>query len=380
MAVLRSEADFTDPGLSRDRRLLALHLLVHLVDEHGRMSDAYRRVLKRAADDPGHWAHGRSPGAVRAEVARWIGVGARQDCRPPWDRVADLVEAVVEPGDVPEVLATARYLHRRATGERGPAGEPLKCPDWVTADHVTTTLIGGPEWARRHRLVEVSKPEVSEPEVSKPEAPGPEASEASEAPAPGAVESRAVEPEALATRTQVLSRPAPAPDLPEPDDRQPATSLPEPRAAETPTPETPTPGTPTPGTLTSGTLTPETLTKALTEALTSEELTEALTPDADPTRPDQEQRAYELLWSVVRVHRETEERHLARIAALEEEVLALRAENARLTGDVTSWLGSYRPDIPSQRRRDVASRHLALEDPAQAFTYPLPAELPDPRA
>ncbi|MFT7835237.1 hypothetical protein Q5530_03680 [Saccharothrix sp. BKS2] len=329
MAALRSETDFTDPGLSRDRRRLALYLLVHLADEHGRMTGAYQRVLERAAGDPGHWAHGRSPGAVRAEVARWIGAGARQDCRPPWDRIADLVEVAVEPGSVPEVLAVARHLHFLATGEPVPEGEPLKCPDWAAADHVTTTLIGGPEWARRHRLTEGAGPRVR---------------------------SRAAKPKAPAVPLQAGQAPrAPMLDLQEPETGNPVTRLPEPRAAEPRAAE------------------PQAAAVQLIAA-------EAVPGIAALTHPKQEQSAYELLWSVVRVHREMEERHLAHITALEEEVLALRAENARLTGDVTSWLGSYRPDIPAQRRRAVASRHLALEDPSQAFTYPLPAELPNPRA
>jgi hypothetical protein len=103
----------------------------------------------------------------------------------------------------------------------------------------------------------------------------------------------------------------------------------------------------------------------------------------EPVRPDQEQSAYQLLWSVVRVHREMEERHLARIAELEEEVLVLREENTQLTGGVASWLSSYRPDVPvpaRTRRPVVTSRHLALEDASKAFTYPLPAELPESRA
>ncbi|NUT52970.1 MAG: hypothetical protein HOV94_37635, partial [Saccharothrix sp.] len=117
VAVLRSEADFADPGLSRERRWLALFLLVHLVDEHGRMSTAYRRVVKRAARTPGHWAHGRSIGAVRSELARWIGVQARPDSVPPWDRIADLVHDVVPLRLVPDVLPAARSLHGLVTGE-----------------------------------------------------------------------------------------------------------------------------------------------------------------------------------------------------------------------------------------------------------------------
>ncbi|MFC6094838.1 hypothetical protein [Saccharothrix lopnurensis] len=354
MAALRSETDFTDPGLSRDRRRLALFLLVHLADEHGRMTGAYQRVLKRAAGDPGHWAHDRSPGAVRAEVARWIGAGARQDCRPPWDRIADLVEVAVEPGSAPEVLAVARHLHFLATGEPVPEGEPLKCPDWAAADHVTTTLIGGPEWARRHRLTEGAGPRVR---------------------------SRAAKPKAPAVLLQAGQAPrVPVLDLQEPETGNPVTRLPEPRAAE---PRAAEPRAAEPRAAEPRAAEPQAAEPRAAEsqaAAVQVIAAEAVPGIAALTHPRQEQSAYELLWSVVRVHREMEERHLAHITALEEEVLALRAENARLTGDVTSWLGSYRPDIPAQRRRAVASRHLALEDPSQAFTYPLPAELPNPRA
>ncbi|MFE2758113.1 hypothetical protein ACFXGA_39550 [Actinosynnema sp. NPDC059335] len=264
VAVLRSEADFSDPGLSRQRRWLALFLLVHLVDEHGRMGTAYRRVLRRAARTPGHWAHGRSLGAVRAELNRWIGQHARTESVPPWERIADLVHDAVHPKHAAQVLATARHLHGLVTGEE--TGEPA--PAWLdpSVDDITTTMIGGPEWARGHGL------------------PVPE-------------------------------------DTPAADDA---------------------------------------------------------TPDADERDP--ESSAYEMLWTIVRVHRDAE----ARIAELEHQVRELHAENARLSGDVTTWLGDYRPSIPDQDRgarprRPVADRHLALEDPAQAFTYPLPAELPAAR-
>ncbi|QQQ76395.1 hypothetical protein IOD16_36195 [Saccharothrix sp. 6-C] len=264
-AVLRSEADFSEPGLSRERRWLALFLLVHLVDDNGRMSTAYRRVLRRAARTPGHWAHGRSLGAVRAEVTRWIGAQARPECVPPWERVASLVHAAVHPTLVPEVVATARYLHGLVVGVA--TDDPR--PRWLDpeVDDITTTMIGGPEWARKHGLA---------------------------APADRGSGDAAAGGGGLPTR---------------------------------------------------------------------------------------EARAYEMLWTVVRVHRDAE----ARIAELEHQVRQLHEENARLSGDVTTWLGDYRPAIPDQdrgsRRRPVADRHLAdrhrpEEDPARSFTYPLPVELP----
>ncbi|WP_367133990.1 hypothetical protein [Saccharothrix sp. HUAS TT1] len=266
--VLRSEADFTDPGLSRERRWLGLFLLVHLVDQNGRMGTAYRRVLRHAAREPEHWAHGRSLGAVRAEVTRWIGLHARPDSPPPWERVVDLLRDAVHPALAADVLATARYLHELATGATGV--DPARHPHWLdpSVRDVTTAMIGGPAWARDHGL--------------------------------------------------------PVPELP--------------------------------------------------------------TPDAGPARlevdspPRPEGSAYELLWTVVRVHREA----LARIAELEHELRKLHEENARLSGDVTSWLGDYQPSIPGQARgprsrRPVADRHLALSDPAGAFTYPLPAGLPESR-
>ncbi|MCE7001036.1 hypothetical protein LZG04_40395 [Saccharothrix sp. S26] len=264
-AVLRSEADFSEPGLSRERRWLALFLLVHLVDDNGRMGTAYRRVLRRAARTPGHWAHGRSLGAVRAEVTRWIGVQARPDSVPPWDRIASLVHAAVHPAEAPAVLATARHLHGLVTGEA--TDDPR--PRWLdpSVDNITTSMIGGPAWARKHGL------------------PVPE---------------------------QAFGDPEPAADVPAPRDR--------------------------------------------------------------------ESSAYEMLWTVVRVHRDAE----ARIAELEHQVRLLHEENARLSGDVTTWLGDYRPAIPDQdrgprSRRPVVDRHLAVEDPAQTFTYPLPVELPAKR-
>ena len=268
--VLRSEADFADPRLSRERRWLGLFLLVHLVDENGRMGTACRRVLRRAAREPEHWAHGRSLGSLRAEVARWIGPNARPDGVPPWEGIADLLDDAVHPRLASQVLATARYLHDLVTGAT--EDDPARRPHWLdpSVRDITTTMIGGPAWARRHGL--------------------------------------------------------PAPEHPGQD------------------------------------LGPVRL-EASVDGV-----------------PGPEGSAYELLWTVVRVHREA----LARIAELEQEVRELHAENARLSGDVTSWLGDYQPTIPGQdrgprSRRPVTDRHLGLADPARAFTYPLPAELPESR-
>ncbi|ONI82203.1 hypothetical protein ALI22I_39395 [Saccharothrix sp. ALI-22-I] len=295
MAVLRSEADFSSRELSRERRWLAMFMLVHLVDQHGRMGTAYRRVLKRAGRTPGHWAHGRSIGAVRADVSRWIGVHARPDSMPPWDRIADLIHDAVDPKEALEVLATARYLYCLAAGE--PNDAVLHRPDWLNPDidNITTTMIGGPDWARKYGL-----------------------------PDPGTV-------------------------------------LPEPRSAE-PEPSEPQPSEPRPSE-------PEPHTFQPPEARVDENGAE-----------NPEWSAYQLLWTVVRVHREAE----ARIAELEQLVDDLSEENARLSGDVTTWLGEYRPTIPDQERRrrprvPVTDRRLAVKDPAQAFTYPLPTELPAPR-
>ncbi|KOX35154.1 hypothetical protein ADK67_01370 [Saccharothrix sp. NRRL B-16348] len=237
--------------------------MVHLVDDNGRMSTAYRRVLRRAARTPGHWAHGRSLGAVRAEVSRWIGVQARPDSVPPWERIAGLVHAAVHPTLAPDVLATARYLHGLVVGVE--TDDPR--PRWLDAsvDNITTAMIGGPEWAREHGLAA-------------------------------------------------------------PDD--------------------------------------------LADDTTADAAADGQAMSAT------ESSAYEMLWTVVRVHRDAE----ARIAELEHQVRQLHEENARLSGDVTTWLGDYRPTIPDQdrgpRRRPVVDRHLAAEDPGRSFTYPLPAELP----
>jgi hypothetical protein len=232
------------------------------------MGTAYRRVLRRAARTPGHWAHGRSVGAVRAEVTRWIGVQARPDVVPPWDRIAGLIHAAVHPTNAPEVLATARYLHGLVTGVE--TDDPR--PRWLdpSVDDITTAMIGGPEWARKHGL-------------HAPDGTAPEGTTAED----GAAD--------------------------------------------------------------------------------------------EESSLDRESIAYEMLWTVVRVHRDAE----ARIAELEYQVRLLHEENARLSGDVTTWLGDYRPTIPDQdrgpRRRPVTDRHLSPEDLAQAFTYPLPAELPASR-
>ncbi|MEU4740723.1 hypothetical protein AB0G02_09680 [Actinosynnema sp. NPDC023658] len=301
MAALRSEADFSEPDLPRERRWLALFLLVHLVDEHGRMSTAYRRLIRRAARVPGHWAHGRSLGAVRTEVSRLIGVNARTDSVPTWEWVADLVHLAVHPRLAPGVLATARHLHGLVTGEPNDAPRPR----WLdpAVENVTTAMIGGPEWARKHGL---PAPAITLSAIKRSEV-------------PQVKPLKTEQPAVAQTRSARSEVPRLAPDI------------------------------------------------ALLHDL----------PADGGESPDRESTAYEMLWTVVRVHRDAQ----ARIAELEHQVRELHEENARLSGDVTTWLGGYRPTIPDQDRgtrprRPVADRHLALQDPARAFTYPLPADLP----
>ncbi len=338
--VLRSEADFSDRALSRERRWLALFLLVHLVDEHGRMGAAYRRILRRAAGVPGHWAHGRSLGAVRAEMSRWIGVHARPDCMPPWDRIADLIHDAVHPRLALDVLATARYLHCLAAGGENDAESHR--PHWLDPgiENITTVMIGGPDWARKHGLstseaepLEARLPEARSPETQ-PDETQPDETQASET-QPSDVQPSDVQPDDV------------QPDDAQPDDVQPQEVGPEEVEPPRTQPHVFQPPEP---------------------------------PPDESGSAEVERSAYQLLWSVVRVHREAE----ARIAELEHRVRELHAENARVSGDVTTWLGDYQPTIPDQERRTrsrkpVTDRHLALEDPAKAFTYPLPAELPATR-
>jgi hypothetical protein len=390
VVVLRSEADFTDPDLPRERRWLALFLLVHLVDEHGRLDSAYRRILRRAGRVPGHWAQGMSLGAVRADVMRWIGVHARADSVPPWDRIADLINDAVHPRRILEVLATARYLHCMAAGVENDA--ELHRPEWLEAgmdDIITTTIIGGPGWARKHGLPETNaetpvpeprlpapRPTTSEPTTSEPTTSEPAATRppAPKPPVPRPPAAKPAAPKPAAPKPPASKPPASKHPVPRP----PASQRPKPRLPETRKPETRKPAVrpleakpPEPRTATS-------------ESSTSQapQRTKARRPKAQPgpqATESSERQAYQLLWTVVRVHREAQ----ARITELEHQVEQLRRQNAQLSADVTGHPDDHRPAIPDQTRRTpptkpVADRHLTLEDPAKPFTYPLPAELPEP--
>ncbi|MGM1065021.1 hypothetical protein [Saccharothrix sp. Mg75] len=356
MAVLRSEADFTDPSLSREHRWLALYLVVHLADGHGRLSTACRRVLKLAARDRRHWAHNRSLGAVRAEVGRWIGPAARASGRPSWNRVAGLVKAAVDPAKAQDVLTTARYLHALASGG---TPDPKARPAWLGTEvdevgEVSTALIGGPEWARKHRLTPVLPADAPTdlPTDAPTDAPADTSADALPTDAPPADAPPADAPPADAPPTDlppaavVLTAPAAAggvataPSVPAPSAPADAQQADTPQAGATPS-EAPQVGT------------------ALSEAPAR-------------TGTDPERSSYQLLWTVVRAHRDAQARYEARIAELEELVGDLRAAIA--AAGLPGGIPAQRP-----RRRLTAGRHLALDDPAQAFTYPLPAELPEPR-
>jgi hypothetical protein len=377
VTVLRSEADFTDPDLPRERRWLALFLLVHLVDEHGRLDSAYRRILRRAGRVPGHWAQGMSLGAVRADVMRWIGVHARADSVPPWDRIADLINDAVHPRRTLEVLATARYLHCLAAGAENDA--ELHRPEWLETgmdDSITTTIIGGPGWARKHGLPETDaetpvpeprlpapRPTTAEPMTAEPAAANPSASDPAVAkpavPDPGTAKPPAPKPPVPrppASKPAAPKSAAPKPAAPKPAAPKPA--APKPAAPKPAAPKPPVPRPP------------------------ASQRTKARRPKVQggpQATESSERQAYQLLWTVVRVHREAQ----ARITELEHQVEQLRRQNAQLSADVTSHPDDHRPAIPDQTRRTpqtkpVADRHLTIEDPAKPFTYPLPAELPEP--
>ncbi|WP_447004911.1 hypothetical protein ACRAKI_35945 [Saccharothrix isguenensis] len=420
VAVLRSEADFTDPDLSRERRWLALFLLVHLVDEHGRMGSAYRRILRRAERVPGHWAEGRSLGAVRADVTRWIGVDARADSMPPWDRIADLIHDAVHPRRALEVLAAARYLHCLAAGVENDA--ELHRPQWLEAgmDNITTTVIGGPGWARKHGLPETdAETRVPEPRLPAADQPARTAeapsAPAPDAPVPATTAPDFTAPDVAAPESEALRPAAAQPQTSEPPvPRPPASPRPKPRPSEPQKaaphrtsaqqadpektesekaglqktgqqktgPQKPKPPKPAPQKpAAQKTSSPKTGVQETATRPPAAQRPKARRPKAQPSGPQAtepgERNAYQLLWTVVRVHREAQ----ARISELEHQVEELREQNARLTGDATSP-DDHRPTIPDQTRRTqpdkpVTDRHLAVEDPPRPFTYPLPAELPE---
>ncbi|GAA3460594.1 hypothetical protein GCM10018963_26070 [Saccharothrix longispora] len=236
--------------------------------------------------------------------------------------MAAVIRAAVDPARAPEVLATARYLHTLASGG---TPDPRSRPAWLRpgAGEVSTALIGGPEWARKHRLRPAEQ--VPEPADSKPTAPEPTAPEPADSePMAGSPSEGALPVEPIAVEQATVEQVA----------AEGAVTL-----VATPGP---TPG-PTPG------LTPE--------------------PTPAPAQADPERSSYQLLWTVVRAHRDAQARYEARIAELE-----------GLVGDLRAAIAAAGVTIPAQRpRRHLSGRHLALDDPARAFTYPLPADLPEPR-
>jgi hypothetical protein len=159
LTKLLTTADFSNEVLEPPDRKLILFLLVVLADAGGGvLTAAYRAVLHRHAETAGHWSYGKSLAAMQKAGAKFLGQSARQ--RPSWDKVQDLLEAVLEGARLDAVRAVAAGLFCQAAGLDRPTGSfrgEIDTPQWTREDplaadtirrHVATLPGGRPAPAR----------------------------------------------------------------------------------------------------------------------------------------------------------------------------------------------------------------------------------------
>ncbi|MCP2166576.1 hypothetical protein LX83_003444 [Goodfellowiella coeruleoviolacea] len=146
---LRSTDDFSCKDLELPQRKLILFLVVTLVDKFGQLTTTYDSLIDRFGNVEGHWAAGKNRGQLQKACARYLGKAATPG-RLQWERIRDLLVAAGREEALPE----AAYLFCQATGRDQPEeryrGE-IRRPHWdqpgVTP--ITSTMIGGLEWAAR---------------------------------------------------------------------------------------------------------------------------------------------------------------------------------------------------------------------------------------
>ncbi|SFW11504.1 hypothetical protein [Amycolatopsis australiensis] len=139
---LPSTAEFTNSRLTPDDRKLILFLLVCLADDDDALTETYHRLLAVYGDREGHWCATKDVPSLRRRVAKFLGKGA--ETTPGWNRIVDMIEAVLPPTQREQVLARAAALYSRAHQRDKPTRDytgPVVPPAWADEPTVTVEMI-----------------------------------------------------------------------------------------------------------------------------------------------------------------------------------------------------------------------------------------------
>jgi hypothetical protein len=139
---LPSTSEFTNSRLSPDDRKLILFLLVHLADDDDALTGTYQRLLETYGTRADHWCANKDVTTLRRAVSKFLGKGA--ETTPSWDRIVDMLEAVLPPPQreraLPHAAALFSRAHRRAKPTRDYTG-PVIAPSWADEPTVTVEMI-----------------------------------------------------------------------------------------------------------------------------------------------------------------------------------------------------------------------------------------------
>jgi hypothetical protein len=139
---LPSTEEFTNSRLSPDDRKLILFLLVCLADDDDALTSAYQRLLEAYGDRDGHWCSNKDLTSLRRLVSKFLGKGA--ETTPTWDRIVDMLEAVLSAHLRDQALPRAAALYSRVRQRDKPTRDyagPVLPPSWADEPTVTVEMI-----------------------------------------------------------------------------------------------------------------------------------------------------------------------------------------------------------------------------------------------
>lgn len=139
---LPSTEEFTNSRLTPDDRKLILFLLVCLADDDDALTGAYHRLLAAYGDREDHWCANKDVTSLRRLVSKFLGKGA--ETTPSWDRIVDMLQAVLPPPQREQALPRAAALYSRARQRDKPTRDytgPVVPPAWADEPRVTVEMI-----------------------------------------------------------------------------------------------------------------------------------------------------------------------------------------------------------------------------------------------
>jgi hypothetical protein len=142
LGALPSTKEFTHSRLTLDDRKLILFLLVCLADDGDSLTATYQRLLEVYGDREGHWCANKDVKALRGMASKFLGRGA--ESTPTWDRIVDMLNAVLPSPRRECALVRAASLYSRARRRDRPTRDYaglITPPAWIDEPDVTVEMI-----------------------------------------------------------------------------------------------------------------------------------------------------------------------------------------------------------------------------------------------